>query len=130
MSLAARIYLAVLGVVGLVTGIVLLTRPDQTAEYFVWPINPPATALFIGAGYLGTGITVLGALGYARAWSQVQLFVLPVAVFAVIMLTAAAIHLDRFFWDRPQTWLWSSLYVLIMFGALGLTFVERRAGPG
>jgi len=109
---------------------VLVTRPDQTADYFVWPISPPATAMFIGAGYLGTGITLLAALAYARSWSQVRLFVLPVAVFAALMLTATGLHANRFFWDRPQTWLWISLYGVILIGAVGLTVTERRAIDG
>lgn len=130
MSMVARLYLAILGVIGLITGAVLMTRPDQTADYFVWPISPPATALFIGAGYLGTGITLLGALGYARSWSQVRLFVLPVAVFAALMLIATGLHADRFFWDRPQTWLWTSLYGVILVAAIVLTLTERGAPDG
>ena len=30
------------------------------------------------------------------------------------MLTATGLHTDRFFWDRPQTWLWSGLYGVIL----------------
>lgn len=130
MSLLARLYLAVLGVVGLVTGVVLVTRPDQTADYFVWPINPPATALFIGAGYLGTGITLIMALVSARSWSQVRLFTLPVAAFATMMLIATGLHAERFFWDRPQTWLWITPYGVILVGAVGLSLQERGPSNG
>jgi hypothetical protein len=130
MSLAAQMYLVLLGVVGLVTGAVLVARPDQTAEYFVWPIAPAATALFIGAGYLGTGITLLLTLVRARSWSEIRLFILPVAVFAALMLTATALHADRFFWDRPQTWLWVGLYGVILLGALGLTLRGQRSVNG
>lgn len=125
MSTLARLYLAVLGLVGLLTGGVLVARPDQTADYFVWPINPPATAMFIGAGYLGTGLTLLLALAAAQSWTQIRLFVLPVAVFAATMLLATGLHADRFFWDRPQTWLWIGLYLLILVGAIVLSLTER-----
>ena len=127
MSLLARAYLAVLGIVGLITGAYLLSAADQTAALFVWPVSPPATALFMGAGYLGTGLTLLGALSLAPSWGQVRLLIGPLVAFATLMLVATALHADRFFWDRPQTWLWVCVYGVMLVGAVWLAISHRGA---
>lgn len=130
MSLWTRLYLLGLGGVGLATGFALLVAPDRTADYFVWAVNPPATAMFMGAGYLGTGVTVLGALALVGTWNEVRLLVPPVGIFALTMLAATSLHADRFFWDRPQTWLWPALYGAIIVGATVLPAWERRRESG
>ncbi|MBI2316282.1 MAG: hypothetical protein HYU75_04475, partial [Betaproteobacteria bacterium] len=102
----------------------------QTAASFVWPVNPPATAMFMGAGYLGTSVTLLGALAMARSWGQVSLLIGPVVVFAALMLSATGLHAGRFFWDRPQTWLWVTLYGVILAGAGWLALSPPPDPPG
>ncbi|MSQ23737.1 MAG: hypothetical protein EXR58_04165 [Chloroflexi bacterium] len=131
MSWHTRVYLTILGITGLITGAVLIGAPDRTADYFVWPVGPPtgqlSTVYFIGAGYLGTGLTTLGALFIARSWQEVRLLIGPIVVFAGLMLAATGLHAEKFFWDRPQTWLWVSLYGVIMAGAAILARTEPPA---
>jgi hypothetical protein len=123
-----RLYFAVVGLVGLVTGAVLLLAPATTGEYFSWPIQPPQTAVFMGAGYLGTGVTMGIGLFLARSWAEARLIIPPIMVFAASMVAATLIHADRFLWDRFITWLWLGLYCLIVLGAIGIQLLERRRG--
>lgn len=128
MTVLTRGYFAIVGGIGLLTGAVLLAAPDGTADYFAWPIAPAQTVVFMGAGYLGTGITLWVLLVRARSWSEARLIVPPIVVFASTMLAATLLHADRFFWDRPVTWLWTGLYGVIALGALWTTAFERRRG--
>ena len=84
----ARGYFAVVGAIGLLTGVVLLAAPGATADYFAWPIAPPQTAVFMGAGYLSTGITLFILLFLGRSWADVRLILPPIAVFASAMIGA------------------------------------------
>ena len=129
MSLVTRLYFAVVAVVGLVTGAVLLLAPATTGEYFAWPISPPLTAVFMGAGYLGTGVTMAIGLLMARTWGEARLIIPPITVFAASMVAATLLHADRFLWNRLITWLWLGLYCVIVLGAIGIQLIERRRGP-
>lgn len=126
MRRVTRAYLTLIGVIGLATGGVLLAASDSTADYFAWPIGPPLTAVFMGAGYLGTGVTLLLGAGLARTWAEARLIVPPIAVFALTMITATLLHADRFRWDRPVTWLWIGLYLVIIAGGAGVASLEGR----
>jgi hypothetical protein len=125
----ARVYFAVVGAIGLLTGVVLLVAPGATADYFAWPIAPPQTAVFMGAGYLATGITLFILLFFGRLWADVRLFIPPIAVFAGLMIGATLLHADRFLWDRFVTWLWLGLYGVIVLGAIVLWVAHRTVRP-
>ena len=130
MKLLTRVFFAVVAFVGLVTGGVLLAAPGSTDQYFAWAISPPQTALFIGAGYLGTGITLLLILAMARTWSEARLIIPPIIVFATSMIGATLLHADRFLWDRPVTWLWLGLYGVIVVGSVAVMLTERGQRRG
>ncbi|HZT07635.1 MAG TPA: hypothetical protein VFC51_11435 [Chloroflexota bacterium] len=123
----AQVYFGIVGIIGLITGAVLIALPASTESYFAWPIAPAQTALFMGAGYLGTGLTLLGILAFGRSWSDARLIVPPVAIFAFTMIGATLLHRDRFFWDRIVTWLWLGLYFVILAGAAGVELAHRHA---
>jgi len=125
LSWFTRAYFAVVGLVGLVTGAVLLLAPDTTAEYFAWSISPTQTAVFMGAGYLGTGITMMIGLILALTWLDGRLIIPPILAFAVFMVAATLLHADRFLWTRLITWLWLGLYNLIVLGGLVVLWAER-----
>ena len=120
-----RVFFAVVALVGLATGAVLLSAPGSTADYFPWPVNPPQTAVFLGAGYLGTGITLLLMLLLARSWAEMRLIVPPIVVFALAMIGATLLHADRFLWDRPVTWIWLGLYGVVVLGCVVVGLIER-----
>lgn len=126
MGRLTRIYLALIGAVGLAAGVVLLAAPGATADYFAWPIAPPQTAVFMGAGYLGTGVTLTGGLLLARTWSQVRLIIPPIVLFALAMVAATVLHADRFRWDRAVAWVWIGLYIFVVAGAGTVQLAERR----
>src|SRR5437870_10642158 len=110
MSLMTRLYLLVVGIIGLVAGGALLGGATSTADFFAWPIAPPQTARFMGAGYLGTGIVLLAGL-WVGSWRAIRLIVPPVLVFATTMVAATLLHTERFRWDRLITWVWLGLYL-------------------
>lgn len=95
----------------------------NTADFFAWPIAPPQTARFMGAGYLGTGIVLLAGLSVG-SWRAIRLIVPPVLVFALTMVAATLLHADRFRWDRAIAWVWLGLYVVIVLGAVGIAALE------
>lgn len=130
MQRITRLYFTVVGAIGVVAGVSLLIGAGATAEFFAWPINPPLTASFMGAGYLGTGLVLLAAIVLARSWIEVRLLLPPVVVFALTMLAATALHADRFRWDRPIAWAWAGLYVVILAGAGIVAVVEQRQLAG
>jgi hypothetical protein len=124
-----RIYLAIVACVGLVTGVVLLKAPDTTGDYFAWSITPANTAIFMGAGYLGTGVTLVWGLVSGAGWTGARLIVRPVMMFASIMIAATLLHADKFRWDRAVTWLWLGAYAVVILGALVVEGLERRRAP-
>ncbi|MBM2809983.1 MAG: hypothetical protein HW416_742 [Chloroflexi bacterium] len=128
-AVPTRIYLAIVACVGLVTGVVLLKAPDTTADYFAWQIDPANTAIFMGAGYLGTGVTLVWGVVNGLGWTGARLIVRPVMVFASIMIVATLMHADRFRWERAVTWMWLSAYALVIVGALVVEVLERRRAP-
>jgi hypothetical protein len=119
--------LLVVGIIGLVAGVALLGGATSTADFFAWPIAPPQTARFMGAGYLGTGIVLLAGL-WIGSWRAIRLIVPPVLVFATTMVAATLLHADRFRWDRMITWVWLGLYIVIVLGAVAIGMVEARRG--
>lgn len=121
----------VVGIIGLVAGIGLIVGATSTADFFAWPIAPPQTARFMGAGYLGTGLVLLAGLRVG-SWRAVRLIVPPVVVFAITMVAATLMHADRFRWDRAIAWVWLGLYGVIVAGALVVAWLEasqQAAGP-
>ncbi len=121
----AKVYFAIVGAIGLLTGVVLLAVPGGTGDYFPWQITTLQHAIFMGAGYLGTGITLFILLFMGRTWSDVRLIIPPIAVFASVMIITTLAHADRFRWDRAVTWVWISLYFVILIGAMGLALAHR-----
>ena len=58
------------GIFGVFAGLVLFVFPLRTAEWFAWTVNPPMTAVFLGAAYwsaAGLEVTLIRALQGRRA---------------------------------------------------------------
>lgn len=75
--------------------VVLWGLPGRTAEAWAWPVAPPMTAVFMGAGY-AAGAYFFARVATARRWHTVSAGVLSAAVFAALMLVPTLVHYDRF----------------------------------
>lgn len=109
--------------------VILAFFPERTGEFFAWPITPPMTALFMGAGYLG------GAYFFARVateshWHRVAIGFLPVTVFTIAMLASTLLHMDRFNLGTVPFYLWMALYVITPVLIPLVWLRNRPADPG
>ncbi|MDI3329775.1 MAG: hypothetical protein QJR09_03425 [Micrococcus sp.] len=114
-------------------GVELFVFPLRTAEWFAWTVDPPMTAVFLGAAYWSAAVLeVAGAR--AASWSAARVAVWPVFVFTTLTLVVTLIHLDRFHLssDHPPlarfaTWMWLAIYVLVPVAMLVIGWVQLRA---
>ena len=119
--------------VGLTAGIGLLQLglSGQTDRYFAWTIKVPATAAFLGALYLGSGIGEALA-ARTRVWAYARIAVPSVAVFAGLTTAVTFAHLDAFHFGRSyaltaQAIAWAWLAVYIGFPIVSVIVLIRQA---
>ena len=112
-------------------GVILYGFPDDTAELWAWPINPPLTALAIGGGYLS------GAVFFARAlradrWHTMALGLPAATVLTTLLLVATILHWQLFNHDHVAFWAWLVVYLVtpVLLPALWLFNRRRDPGPG
>lgn len=120
-------------------GLQLFVFPRRTADWFAWTVEPPLTAVFLGAAYWSAAVLeVAGAR--ARDWGRARLAVGSVLVFTALTLVVTLVHLDRFHLgdDSPTsarvvTWGWLAVYTVVpvVLATAGLRELRRarRAGP-
>jgi len=107
---------------------VLLGRPHETGRLFAWPINPPMTAIALGATYTG-GIVFFTRAMFARRWSSIALGFPAVVAFATTLGIVTVIHWDRFSHDLLAFWLWAGLYFTTPALVLLVWLANSRAAP-
>ncbi|WP_341359823.1 hypothetical protein V5H98_00665 [Georgenia sp. M64] len=128
--LGAFTLLTLLAVVSLVGG------AAQTDRTFAWTIQPPATATFLGVGYLSGTVLVVGSWR-SRSWARTRTPVLVIGVFTALTLAATVLHLDRFHLGagglaEGAAWAWLIVYVVVPLW-IGVTLVRQgrpAAGRG
>jgi hypothetical protein len=119
-------------------GLQLFVFPRRSADWFAWTIEPPMTAVFLGAAYWSSAVLeVAGAR--ASGWRQARLAVWSVLVFTTLTLVVTLVHLDRFHLGdehpasaRAVTWGWLAIYaaVPVALGTVGLLeWRKARAEP-
>jgi hypothetical protein len=117
---ATRVVAAVVVCVLVPALVILWGLPGRTADLWAWTIKPDLTPIFMGAGY-GAGAYFFVRVYRARRWHEVSVGVLSAAVFALLMLVATLIHLDKFNkGDAPTPaaiafWGWTIVYVVSPF---------------
>jgi hypothetical protein len=126
---ATRLVAALVVPVLILAFIILYLFPETTGERFAWQINPPMTAAFMGAGYLGGSWLFLHAV-FGNRWHRVAPGYLPVAAFTTFMLLATIIHWDRFDLSHIPFLLWLVLYVVTPFLLPILWWRNRVTDPG
>ncbi|WHP57664.1 hypothetical protein QMY03_11860 [Arthrobacter sp. KFRI-F3372] len=114
-------------------GLVLFVFPLRTAEWFAWTVNPPMTAVFLGAAYWSAaGLEVTGAR--SSSWESARLAVWPVFVFTTLTLGVTLLHLDRFHLSpengplaRVATWAWLAIYAIVPVAMLVVSWMQIRS---
>ncbi|MGH2986176.1 MAG: hypothetical protein ACRDLO_05770, partial [Solirubrobacterales bacterium] len=76
-------------------GTQLVVLAEHTGRLFAWPIEPPSSALFIGASFWGAAALVLWA-ARQRDWARAQLALPSLIVVASLLCVATLIHIEQF----------------------------------
>jgi hypothetical protein len=111
-------------------GVQLFVFPLRTARYFAWTVDPPMTAVFLGAAYWAAVGLEIGA-ARARTWSGARIAIPAVFVFTTATLILTLTHLSKFhLHDVPLstlavTWAWLAVYTVVPV-LLVATFVAQR----
>jgi hypothetical protein len=103
--------------------------PGSTGEHFAFPISPPITSLYIGAGYLGGSWLFINTL-FGKRWHRVQAGYLPVAAFTWFMLIDTFLHWDRFSHGRLGFAVWLILYIITPILIPALWFYNKQTDSG
>src|SRR4051812_39797436 len=121
-----RAGVVVLLVLAAANGLFLYLLPGQAAAHYAWPIKPPASAAFLGAGFLaGTVPTALVVFATER-WRSLRTLPPALFVLAVTLLAATLLHADRFRWGYPPTWGWTLVYATVPVGVAILWRNQER----
>ena len=108
--------------------LILYFFPQLSGERFAWAIQPPMTAMFMGAGYIGGAWLFINAI-FGRRWHRVAPGFLPVTTFASAMLLATMLHWDVFDPGHFPFILWMALYVVTPFLVPLVWLLNRSADP-
>jgi hypothetical protein len=121
-----RIGIAVLLGLAVANGLFLYVLPGLADTAYAWSIKPPASAAFLGAGYVAgaaaTGMTVFAA----TRWRSVQPLGAALAVLSVLLIGATIIHAGKFRWLYPPTWVWTGVYAIAPVAIAVLSVRQRR----
>lgn len=132
---AMRVLLVVAGVLVLLAGLTLFVLPLRTAEWFAWTIDPPMTAVFLGASYWAAA-AIEWCAASRRRWVDARIAVPGVLVFTVLTLVVTLVHLDKFHFDgqlpartRAITWAWMVIYAVVPV-LLAVVWWRQARQPG
>ncbi len=107
----------------------LYLDPQHTRQNFAWNIQPPITAVYMGAGYISGAYMFVFAV-FGGKWHRVRNSLLPVSTFATAMLVTTLLHLDRFTQNSPAFILWFVIYIITPFLVPWLWYHNLRTDPG
>jgi hypothetical protein len=112
-------------------GVQLLVFPLRTARYFAWTINPPMTAVFLGAAYWSALGLEIGA-ACAPTWSRARIAIPAVFVFTTATLIVTLTHLEKFHLHhaplstRAVTWAWLAVYTIVPVLMVATVLAQMR----
>jgi hypothetical protein len=116
-------------------GVQLFLFPERTERYFAWTINPPLTAVFLGAAYWSS-VAFEARAAMARSWVEARIAVPTVFVFTTLTLVVTLVHIDAFHLEsthelgtRAVTWAWIAIYVVVPVVMAALWVAQGRV-PG
>ncbi len=131
-GLAPDVKLALLLLVGngLPALLILHTIPDKTADWFVWTVEPVASARLLGVMYANALLLVLYGF-LQKTWADVRVVVVLVAYFSVAATIVTFVHLDPFLkhpWFHLAYWL--TMYLALVVLAPYVVVRHERAEGG
>jgi len=129
-----RLILWLTAILVAIAGFQLYLFGDQTDTYFAWTINPPLTAVFMGAGYWAVLVPSVIALR-EKLWMNVRGGIIVAFAVTGLILITTLLHLDRFHTASPvfitwlSAWAWIVVYVIVPPLVLVMFFLQVRQ-PG
>lgn len=109
--------------------LILYFSPQLSGDRFAWAIQPPMTAMFMGAGYIGGAWLFINAI-FGKRWHRVAPGFWPVTTFTVAMLLATGLHWNVFDPGHFPFILWMGLYVITPFLVPLVWLLNRSADSG
>lgn len=114
--------------------VILFLLPTRTEALWGWTIEPPMSAVTMGAGYLG-GVWFFARVARAKRSLEVAGGLLAATVFTTLLGAATVIHWDKFNHSHVSFWAWLFLYfvappfLLVLFLANRPGTDEDDGGP-
>lgn len=106
---AMRALLVIASFLSLGIGAPLIVFSDYTDRFFLWPVDPPLSAAFLGACYLAGGVFELVA-ARQRTWEQARIAVPGVLIFSLVTLGVTLSAHERLDLLRPAAAPWVIVY--------------------
>lgn len=108
--------------------VILYIFPEDTEKLFAWKIQPPMSAMMLGAAYAG-GIYFFSRLLMSREWHKVKVGFPPVITFASLLGIATLLHWDKFTHNHISFYAWAGLYFTTPFIVLIVWLRNRTKDP-
>lgn len=128
-----RVLLYVAALLVFLAGLQLFLFPRHTATWFAWTIDPPMTAVFLGAAYWSSAVLEIGG-ARSITWQRARLSIWPVFVFTTLTLVVMLVHVDRFHLGpahpltaRLAAWGWLAIYVVVPVAMVLISVLQARA---
>lgn len=118
-----RVFMVVPILVLVTTGIMLFFFTEYARTVWPWELTP-FNARFIGGFYLGSIFAAAIIVMWPR-WSPARVLTTQICLFTSLVLLVSLAYTGRFFFDRPLTWAWFGLYVLVPSYTLYAVWAHR-----
>lgn len=109
--------------------VILYILPGQTEKLFSWKIQPPMSAMMLGAAYAG-GIYFFAGVLLSKQWHRIKTGILALIPFVTMLGIATILHWDRFTHNHISFIAWVSLYFTTPFIVSVIWMRNRRQDPG
>lgn len=122
---AMRVLLYLASLLVILAGGFLTVFADSTETHFAWTIDPPLTAAFLGANYLGTSVIEFMA-ARQQAWANARIAV-PVVLFFTVLTGIATVVGHRYLhYGTVYYWIWMTVYVAVPVVMAALLILQLR----
>ncbi len=105
----------------------LFFLPDLAAQLWPWQLTPFNTR-FLGAIYLASLVAVVMMLLVAR-WAPARGVLPALFTFTALVLGVSLISIGRFEFQKPATWVWFALYIILPINSAYHLWLYRHLLP-